>query len=218
MNWVEFAAIALAHLLAVASPGPDFAIVLRQTLRHGSVAGIWSSAGIAAGIGLHVSYCLLGVAVLIAGSPEALSLLKLGAACLLIFIGVQSLRSAQRSWGRPMASTPSTEPNTAQLDSAGLGRSAFLAGFMTNGLNPKATLFFLALFSVVIDPSTPMGIQLGYGLYLCGATFLWFTVLSLLVGRQSVRERVLRSTGLVDGVMGLVLLALSAQLLLSEVG
>ena len=65
MNWSEFAVIALAHLFAVASPGPDFAVVLRQTLSHGTRAGIWTSAGIASGIGLHVTYCLLGVALVI---------------------------------------------------------------------------------------------------------------------------------------------------------
>ena len=154
MNWTEFGTIALAHLLAVTSPGPDFAIVLRQTLKNGSFAGLWASAGIASGIGLHVSYCLLGVAVIIASSPSLFSGMKVGAAILLIFLGGQSLSSAFREF-RLRRSSNVVSPEISEVDapppSMQLARRAFVTGFATNGLNPKATLFFLALFAVVID-------------------------------------------------------------------
>ena len=52
--WLEFFKVALAHLLAVASPGPDFAIVLRQSLRHGRRTAIWTSVGVGMAITLHV--------------------------------------------------------------------------------------------------------------------------------------------------------------------
>src|SRR3546814_10828638 len=51
---------------------------------------------------------------------------------------------------------------------------AFVVGIVTNGLNPKATLFFLSLFTVVISADTPLWVQAGYGVYLAGATALWF--------------------------------------------
>ena len=59
--WVEFSEVALAHLLAVASPGPDFAIVLKQSLTHGRRTAIWTSLGIGTAILLHVMYSLLGL-------------------------------------------------------------------------------------------------------------------------------------------------------------
>ncbi|HKB58328.1 MAG TPA: LysE family transporter, partial [Lacunisphaera sp.] len=59
--WSEFLTIAVAHALAVASPGPDFALVLRQSLTHGRRTAIWSSIGVGCGISIHIVYCLLGL-------------------------------------------------------------------------------------------------------------------------------------------------------------
>ena len=58
---VEFFKVALAHLLAVVSPGPDFAVVLRQSLTHGRRTAIWTSVGVGTAILLHVGYSLLGL-------------------------------------------------------------------------------------------------------------------------------------------------------------
>ncbi|HTO03146.1 MAG TPA: LysE family transporter, partial [Opitutus sp.] len=67
---MEFGKVALAHLLAVMSPGPDFAVVLRQSLGYGRRIAIWTSVGIGTAILLHVTYSLLGIGLLITGSPE----------------------------------------------------------------------------------------------------------------------------------------------------
>ena len=216
MNWTEFGTIALAHLLAVTSPGPDFAIVLRQTLKNGSFAGLWASAGIASGIGLHVSYCLLGVAVLIASSPTLFLGMKVGAAILLIFLGGQSLYSAFRELRLRRSSNTAglvIAEDDAPTPSFQLARRAFVTGFATNGLNPKATLFFLALFAVVIDPATTIAHQAIYGSYLMLATFAWFAWLSLVIGRPQVRSLVLRAAPVIDTLMGCTLWGIAAQLL-----
>jgi len=216
LNWVEFGTIAVAHLFAVASPGPDFAIVLRQTLKNGSFAGLWSSAGVAAGIGLHVTYCLLGVALIIASSPTLFLVLKLGAAVLLVILGGQSLYGAAREFKRRRETSEVDAEvfvSEAEQPSMSLARRAFLTGFTTNGLNPKATLFFLALFSVVIDPATGFAQQTAYGLYLVIATFAWFACLALLVGRPRVRLVVLSAAPVIDSLMGLILWVIAAQLL-----
>src|SRR5207244_2369698 len=62
--WGEFLKVALAHLLAVASPGPDLAIVIKQSLRHGRRTAIWTAIGVGAAILLHVTYSLLGLGLL----------------------------------------------------------------------------------------------------------------------------------------------------------
>ena len=77
-------------------------------------------------------------------------------------------------------------------------------------------MFFLALFTLVIDPGTPLGIQIVYGIYLALATFAWFASLSLLMGRQDVRGFVLKAGVWFERGMGIILLALAAQLLLSR--
>lgn len=199
----EFITIAIAHLLAVASPGPDFAIVLKQSVNGGVRTGLWTSAGVGTGIFLHVAYCVLGVALLLSRVDWLFVLVKLIAAAYLAWLGVQALWHAWRS-----ADTVQAGAGAVQLAPA----KAFSTGFLTNGLNPKATLFFLALWTVVISPETPLGIQALYGVYLALATFVWFAMLSRLLGQQRVRGLLLRSGKWFEAGMGAVLLFLAAQI------
>lgn len=203
MYWVEFLTIAIAHLFAVASPGPDFAVVTRQCVTGGTKSGVWTSLGVGTGILLHVAYCLLGFAVLLFQSPSLFSTLKLVAAGYLLYLGINSIRKSLTSGPIESFSTvqPTIEPG-----------KAFILGFLTNGLNPKATLFFLALFTVVISPATPILIQLIYGLYLASATFLWFALLSRFMGRPSVRETILRAGHWFERAMGTILILLAIQI------
>src|SRR4051794_31688078 len=87
MYLAEFLTVALVHLLAVASPGPDFAVVLRESVTRGRPAGIFTALGVGSGIVLHVSYSLLGIGLLISQSILLFSLLKWLAAAYLIYIG-----------------------------------------------------------------------------------------------------------------------------------
>uniref|UniRef100_A0A1I7ZZH4 Lysine transporter LysE n=1 Tax=Steinernema glaseri TaxID=37863 RepID=A0A1I7ZZH4_9BILA len=107
------------------------------------------------------------------------NVLKWLAAAYLVYIGIKALRA------RPApAGSESVQVSTV----ARTPRAAFVAGFMTNGLNPKATLFFLSLFTVVINPHTPLLIQAGYGAYLALATGLWFCLVALLFSHARVRS------------------------------
>ena len=208
MYWAEFFTIAIAHLFAVASPGPDFAVVLRQSVRGGTRTGIWTSLGVGSAILLHVTYCLLGVALLLSQSPALFNVMKLLAAGYLFYLGAQSIRT---SLIKPVA-----EGETAQEPVLSAAR-AFGLGFLTNGLNPKATLFFLALFTVVIDPNTPTTIQIMYGVYLAVATFLWFALLSLILGVPRVRLFILRMGVWLERAMGAILILISLQIALNGV-
>lgn len=199
----EFITIAIAHLLAVASPGPDFAIVLKQSVNGGVRTGLWTSAGVGTGIFLHVAYCVLGVALLLSRVDWLFVLVKLVAAAYLAWLGVQALWHAWRSTDVAHAGAGAAELAPVR---------AFSIGFLTNGLNPKATLFFLALWTVVISPETPVGIQALYGAYLALATFAWFAMLSRLLGQQRVRGLLLRSGKWFEAGMGAVLLFLAAQI------
>lgn len=207
---MEFAKVAVAHLLAVASPGPDFAIVLRQSLRHGRRTAIWTSVGVGMAILLHVAYSLLGLGLVLTGSPAAFIAVKTAGAAYLVWLGIQGLRARQRApqvAGEVGASEP---PPTA--------RAAWVAGFLTNALNPKATLFFVALFATVISPETPKWLQAGYGLWMAAATVGWFVFVSLVFTREAVRSAFLRHGHWVDRALGLVFLAFAAKLAIASAG
>ncbi len=203
MYWAEFLTIAIAHLFAVASPGPDFAVVLRQCVTSGTRAGLWTSFGVGSGILLHVTYCILGVALLLSQSPTLFNTMKYLAAAYLLYLGIQSIRESLQ----PVAATESGD-----VDVSVEPKKAFILGFLTNGLNPKATLFFLALFTVVISSETPTSMQVVYGIYLAIATFAWFAMLSTILGRDRVRDWLLRAGTWFERGMGLVLILIAIQI------
>ncbi|MCY1417599.1 Threonine efflux protein [compost metagenome] len=95
-------------------------------------------------------------------------------------------------------------------------RGAFVTGFVTNGLNPKATLFFLSLFTVVINPHTPLAIQAGYGVYLAFATATWFCLVAMLFSQRRVRAGFARMGHWFDRLMGAVLVGLGIKLAFTE--
>ncbi|MEE1922428.1 LysE family transporter [Pseudomonas sp. 148P] len=208
MYWAEFLTVALIHLLAVASPGPDFAVVVRESVTHGRRAGTWTAFGVGTAIFLHVGYSLLGIGLIVSQSIMLFNALKWAAAAYLVYIGFKALRARPAAAGAESVQVSTVERTP---------RAAFVAGFMTNGLNPKATLFFLSLFTVVINPHTPLLVQAGYGVYLALATGLWFCLVAMLFSQARVRAGFARMGHWFDRTMGAVLIALGIKIAFSEI-
>lgn len=108
------------------------------------------------------------------------------------------------------------EAEILQSDKIISDKKAFALGFLTNGLNPKATIFFLSLFTVIVDAGTPFIVKSAYGVYLALATFCWFLFLSLILTKPQVRQVFSRKGHIFDRVMGWVLIALAVNILVSE--
>ncbi|PSF05282.1 lysine transporter LysE [Marinobacter fuscus] len=204
--WLEFMTVALVHLLAVASPGPDFAVMIRQALTQTRRNAMMTTAGIGIGILLHVGYSLLGIGLIIQQSVMLFTVLKVIGALYLLWIAWHCLRA------KPGGIHVETREARIQT-----GWAAFRLGFLTNALNPKATLFFVSLFSVIINPGTPILLQAGYGLYMALATGLWFTLVTLFFTQPRVRRGFNRFGHWLDRAMGGILVLLAGQLLLSTV-
>ena len=203
--WSEFLTVAIIHLLAVASPGPDFAVVLRQSLCKSRSVALWTSAGIGTGILFHVTYSLIGIGLLIAQSIWLFTALKMVGALYLLYVAWQCLHA------RPL---DASALDAAAGDATGHWQ-AFRLGLLTNVLNPKATLFFVALFSVVIQPDTPKWVQGIYGLWMSVATAVWFGMVSWLLSARRFREAFRRHVHRVERLMGVVLAGLAARLFLA---
>ena len=203
----EFLTIAVVHLLAVASPGPDFAIIVRQSITYGKTTARWSSLGVGLGILIHVVYSLAGVGLIISQSIIAFNVMKYLGAAYLIYMGIKALKAQPENVTVDAVQQNRQVPSTFQ---------AVRMGFITNGLNPKATLFFLSLFTVVIKPDTPLMIQSVYGLYLAIATGLWFTMISSIFGQPIVRN-LFKSIGhWFERTMGAALIFLGIKLAVSS--
>lgn len=208
MSFIEqFTVIAVVHFLAVASPGPDFALIFKQSIRYNRTVAIYSSLGIATGIILHVTYSLVGIGLLIASDQRLLTVLTYLAAGYFCYIAWHGLNA------KPPEDSDINSPNsTTYNEGFPSNKKAFITGFLINGLNVKATLFFVSLFSVVISPSTDMNIKLIYGFYLVIATGLWFISLSYLLTLPKVRNLLFVKGYWVDRIMGAVLLIIAIQL------
>lgn len=203
-----FATLTAVHLLAAATPGPDFAMVVRQSLLAGRRAGLLTSLGIALGLAVHIAYSAAGLAALIAHSAAWLTALKLAGGAYLLYLGWKGLRA------RPTTSPGSNDApeGTAAPESARrhLGR-----GFLTNALNPKAPLYFLALFTLVLSPATPLPRLAAYGLWLMALQFAWFALVTLFFTQPRVRTAFLRCGHWLERAFGAALAVLGLRLLLS---
>lgn len=206
--WLEFSQVALAHLLAVASPGPDFALVLKQSLAYGRRTAIWTSLGVGTAILLHVTYSLLGLGLLIRSSELWFGVVKYAGAAYIAWIGVQSLLA------KPRPAAVSDEMNDARIPPSTHG--AFATGFLTNALNPKVTLFFISLFVLIVNPQTPKLIQAAYGVWMSVATMGWFCLVSVLFTQAAVRRKFLRHGHWIDRALGLVFLGFAASLVVAS--
>lgn len=206
--WEQFLKIAVAHLLAVASPGPDFAMVVRQSLAHGRRAAIWTATGIGSAILVHVTYAILGIGVLLRTNLAAFTVLKFLAAGYLAWMGIKALRTQPR----PNRGETSGlgEADVAQRGGPG-PRAAWLTGVLTNVFNPKVTLFIVAVFTL-IDPATPRLLQVSYGLYFSAMTILWFTIVAVFFTRESVRQAFLRAGLWIDRAMGVAFITFAVLL------
>lgn len=203
---LEFITIATIHLLAVMSPGPDFALIARNSFLYSRKAGIYSAAGLALGIVVHIIYSLVGIGFIISKSVVLFSAIKFLGASYLIFIGYKSLRSK-----------PKRSEDAKQERKEDLGKfDALKMGFLTNILNPKVTLFFLSLFTQFIDPETPLIIQMIYGAEMSAMTFVWFSLVATLLAKKRIKEKFSALRHHFERVFGAVLILLGIKVALSN--
>lgn len=201
--WHGFAVITVVHLLAAASPGPDFAYVTRQSLVHGRRAGLLASAGIALGLSIHIVYSAAGLAAVIAHSAHWMTAIKVAGGCYLLWLGIKGLRSGAR--GAPA--------ETHMLDAPASPLRQIGSGFLCNALNPKAPIYFLALFTVVLSPGLPLPTLLAYGAWIMVLQWAWFSLVAVLFAHHSIRNRLFAVRHWIDRAFGATLVALGVRVL-----
>lgn len=203
----EFLLVAGIHILAVMSPGPDFAMVLRNSLVYSRRVGILAAVGLGLGILLHVTYSLLGIGLIISQSIVLFNIIKLLGAGYLIYIGIKSLFAKKET---PVPSGDTLKESKKDISNV----AAIRLGFLTNALNPKATLFFLALFTQVINPETATFVKVLYGLEMSVATFAWFAVVALLLTHRRINQAFSGIKHYLEKVFGAILIGLGIKVAL----
>jgi RhtB (resistance to homoserine/threonine) family protein len=202
---VELLSVVVITLLAVISPGADFAMVTRNSMMYSRRVGLLTALGIASGVWVHVFYSMLGIGLIISQSIFLFNLIKFAGAAYLIYLGIRMLMTK-----------PQTQINESQATVNLSSWKAFRIGFLTNTLNPKTTLFVVALFTQVISQSTPVFIQLAYGMFMSLAHLLWFCLVAYFFSSVRVRSIVQGIRHWIDRSIGGVLVLLGLTLAFSS--
>jgi threonine/homoserine/homoserine lactone efflux protein len=202
-----WAFVVVATLLAV-TPGADTLLVVRNVLTRGRVAALLTVAGIAGGCVVHAVLSAVGVSLILVRSAEAFAVLRFCGAAYLIVLGAQSVR---RWWRVDDGAPAASDPGAALRPSRRL--RSFVEGLLTNVLNPKVGIFYLAFLPQFIAPGDAVlerslllaALHIGIGV-------VWLSVLSFGVGRirPLVESRLWRAR--LEGVSGAVLIALGVRL------
>lgn len=200
----EWIVVVTITLLAVISPGPDFAMVTRNSLMLSRRSGLLTAWGIGLGVTVHVSYTLLGVGLLIRQSLWLFNAVKLVGALYLIYLGAKMLAA------KPVDGRPATQAGPLS------DLAALRTGFLTNALNPKTTMFIVSLFMQAVRPDTPLPVQIGYGLFIALAHAGWFSLVALCFSADAVRDRLLSLRHWIDRTFGVLLVSFGVMLAIAR--
>ncbi len=196
----------LAGCLVIIAPGPNFFLTIRNSVSGSKRTGLSTAVGIAIGDAVHIVFWLVGIGVLISQSILLFNCLKWLGAAYLIYIGIQSLKAKKHHNGHNEASLPFNLS----------ARNALYSGFWTCLLNPKVTLFFLALFTQIIRPGTPLAIQILYGCTIVGIELFWLVFVTAIVSQETIKNLFLSISHWFERVMGIVLIAFGLRLAFAE--
>jgi len=194
------------HLLAAASPGPDFVLVSQQTIRNGKFAGLLTSVGIALGLSIHIIYSALGLATVIANSATLLWLIKIAGGLYLVYLGIQGIRS------KPSPQTALAQDKLV----ANKPIKMISMGFLCNVLNPKAPVYFVALFTMVLSPNMPLYQIAIYGVWIMLLQFLWFATVVLLLSRPRINRKFQKLGHWIDRLLGGAMILIGLKLITSK--
>ena len=192
-----------AGLLLNVTPGPDMLFVAGSAVARGTRAGVLAALGVGAGCLLHVALAAAGVSALLAASPAAFEVVRWLGAGYLVWAGIGLLRSR-------ISVADARAPS---------GASVFWQGALTNALNPKVALFFLAFLPQFIAPGAP---QAWLGMLLLGLLFdLGGTAVNVVVAVAAgkARQRFAVRTGLMTALqrtVGAMFIALGLKLALAR--
>jgi RhtB (resistance to homoserine/threonine) family protein len=195
----------IAALLTL-TPGADTMLVVRSALVRGRRDGLLTVLGIGTGLFVHATLSALGLSVILVRSARAFEAVKLAGAVYLVYLGIQALRTATR---RAPLDVGSRDPAAA--------RRSYVEGLLTNVLNPKVAVFYLAFLPQFIAPGEPV---LAKSLLLAAIHFVegvaWLSFVTLFVARmRPLLTRAPVQRGL-ESVSGLAFVGLGVRLALSR--
>ena len=210
----DLALFVISGLLLNIAPGVDFLYVVGRAASRGTGAGVWAALGIGAGCFVHISFAALGLSAVLASSATAFTVVKWVGAAYLIYVGISMLRQ-KKGLADSLPQARATTSNDTNVSMT----TIFWQGFLTNVLNPKVALFFLAFVPQFIDVESPTKVQ---AFLLLGTIFnttgtLWNLFLAWAAGYVSSRLRLASKVSVwLNRSLGMMFIAMGVRLGLSS--
>ncbi|MEG3639482.1 LysE family translocator [Magnetococcus sp. PR-3] len=197
--------LATVTFVSMMSPGPDMMLVIKYGGERDRWPAVACITGICCGLLVHIGFSILGIATMIAASATLFTTIKLMGAAYLVYIGVNALFSSNHQPLDHAYHTQTTDPKTAFRD-----------GLLCNVLNPKVTLFILAVFTQMVEPSTPFLDKMVYGLFIVLEAFVVWTIFTALVRTKWMLAFIQKNQVAIDRITGLVLIGFGSSLALGK--
>ncbi|BAJ01714.1 LysE family translocator [Shewanella violacea] len=197
--------LAIIHSVALASPGPDFALVVKMASQESRPTAIASAVGISVAILLHSLLSVTGVSLLIKSSDLLFVAVQLIGASYLGWMGIGAIRSTVSQWRSKASSQHLDNDNHLGLSI----KQGFFQGLYTNLLNPKAMVFFITLFSAMITPDINFITKVSAVFIMLTLSLIWFIFIALVLSKPLIQLRVKRASPVINLVTGIVFITIA---------
>jgi len=189
------------HLIALTSPGPDTAIVIRQVSLYGRNEGFKTAVGIGIGIYLHCLLAINGISLIITSNELYKFIISIIGSVYIMYLGINMLISKSENINNDSKSTP---------------KNSILIGLITNVFNVKAFLFFVSLFSFLIEDMTDIYFYI-FPIYFAITSSLWFIFLSYIFTVSKNKAFNMYSNKYLSSIMSLVLCFIALFILIRSI-
>ena len=196
-----FLSSAIMHLIALTSPGPDTAIVIRQVSLYGRNEGFKTAVGIGIGIYLHCLLAINGISLIITSNELYKFIISIIGSVYIMYLGINMLISKSENINNDSKSTP---------------KNSILIGLITNVFNVKAFLFFVSLFSFLIEDMIDIYFYI-FPIYFALTSSLWFIFLSYIFTVSKNKAFNMYSNKYLSSIMSLILCFIALFILIRSI-
>ncbi|HEI8868045.1 TPA: threonine export protein RhtC [Serratia odorifera] len=204
-----FLTVALVHLIALMSPGPDFFFVSQTAASRSRREAMMGVLGISLGIVVWAGVALMGLHLILQKMAWLHQVIMVGGGIYLCWMGWQLLRSARAQNAGPTAS------GEVQVALPKPGRS-FIRGLLTNLSNPKAVIYFGSVFSLFVGDDVGAGARWGLFLLIVAETFVWFSLVAVVFALPTMRRGYQRLAKWIDGLAGVLFTGFGLHLIFTR--
>jgi threonine efflux protein len=200
MSLIEWLTLAGLCFVGAASPGPSLAVVVEQTMKGGRQQGVITAIAHGLGVGVYALLAAVGLAVIVQQTPWLFEGLRWLGAGFLLFLAYKSLTAP--------ASIGAADHQPVS------GRQGVVIGFLTAFLNPKLAIFFLAVYTQFITPTTVLAAKLGMAGVSAFVDALWYLVIAMAVSHPSVMSRLQNNADRLQKVFGVLLVLVAIRVVM----